>query len=200
MHSRGRTLKFTAVLAMVVLALTGFSTGRHGRSSGGSGDGGGCSSSSQNHGSSSTTSGGGSSDSYDSDDDDYDSSYDDSGSTSGTSGGGYATRRPGYRSTPTSSSTGSGTALKDGTAKLVSCATATTAYATVEITNPNKREAEFQAWVTFYDAESTELLRNISVTVTVPAKGSASTEVKLGERFLTSVDHCEVDPEADLVN
>ncbi|MEV2218148.1 hypothetical protein AB0H86_43130 [Streptomyces sp. NPDC050997] len=200
MHSRGRTLKFTAVLAMVVLALTGFSTGRHGRSSGGSGDGGGCSSSSQNHGSSSTTSGGGSSDSYDSDDDDYDSSYDDSSSTSGTSGGGYATRRPGYRSTPTSSSTGSGTVLKDGTAKLVSCATSTTAYATVEITNPNKREAEFQAWVTFYDAESTELLRNISVTVTVPAKGSANTRVKLGESFLASVDHCQVDPEADLVN
>ncbi|WP_405615270.1 hypothetical protein [Streptomyces sp. NBC_00076] len=206
MNSRGRTLKFTAVLAMVVLALTGFSSGRHGRSHSGSGDGGGCSSSSQNHGSSSTSSGG-SSGSYDSDDDDstYGSSTSGdsygSSSTSGGSGSGSGyNRRPGYRSTPTSSSTGSGTALKDGRAKLVSCATATTPYATVEITNPNKREAEFQAEVTFYDAEGTELLRNSSVTVSVPAKGWANTKVKLGERFLASVDHCQVDPEAELAN
>ncbi|CAM5633041.1 hypothetical protein SALBM311S_12995 [Streptomyces alboniger] len=204
MHSRGRTLKFTAVLAMVVLALTGFSSGRHGRSHSSSGDGGGCSSSSQNHGSSSSSSGG-SSGSYDSDDDStYGSgtsgdSYGSSTSGGSGSGSGY-NRRPAYRSTPTSSSTGSGTALKDGTAKLVSCATATTPYATVEITNPNKREAEFQAEVTFYDAQGTELLRNSSVTVTVPAKGRANTQVKLGERFLASVDHCQVDPEAELAN
>ncbi|MEU0074558.1 hypothetical protein ABZ027_34240 [Streptomyces sp. NPDC006332] len=205
MHSRGRTLKFTAVLAMVVLALTGFSTGRHGRGHSSSGsDGGGCSSSSQNHGSSSSTSGG-SSGSYGSDDDStYDSSTSGDSYGSSTSGGsgsgsGY-NRRPGYRSTPTSSSTGSGTALKDGTAKLVSCATATTPYATVEITNPNKREADFQAWVTFYDAEGTELLKNISVTVTVPAKGRANTKVKLGDQLLGSVDHCQVDPEAELAN
>ncbi|MFF0159980.1 hypothetical protein ACFYRY_20955 [Streptomyces sp. NPDC005263] len=203
MHSRGRTLKFTAVLAMVVLALTGFSTGRHGRSSSG-GSGGGCSSSSQNHGGSSSSSGG-SSGSYGSDDDDYDSSYGDSGSgdsygSSSTSGGSGYNRRPGYRSTPSSTSTGSGTALKDGTAKLVSCATATTPYATVEISNPNKREADFQAWVTFYDAEGTELLKNISVTVTVPAKGRANTKVKLGDALLGSVDHCQVDPEAELAN
>ncbi|GAB2976414.1 hypothetical protein GCM10023080_046320 [Streptomyces pseudoechinosporeus] len=201
MHSRGRTLKFTAALSLVVLALTGFSTGRHGHGggSGGSG-GGGCSSSSQDHGSSSSTTSGGSygSGSDDDSDDSYDDSYDDSGSTS-TSGGGSSTRRPGYRSTPTPSSTGTSSAeLEDGTAKLVSCATATTPYATVEVTNPNKREAEFQVWVTFYDAEGTLLLSNNSPVVTVPAKGKATTQVTLGKRFLASVDHCEADPEAEV--
>ncbi|WP_262063384.1 hypothetical protein [Streptomyces sp. STR69] len=51
MHTRGRRLKLTAVLALTVLTLTGFSTGRHHSSSrhrSGSG-GGGCSSSSQDH-------------------------------------------------------------------------------------------------------------------------------------------------------
>ncbi len=53
MDLRGRKLKFTAVTALVVLALTGFSSGRgHGGSSGDGDSGGGCSSSSQNHDSS----------------------------------------------------------------------------------------------------------------------------------------------------
>ncbi|MEH0420553.1 hypothetical protein [Streptomyces sp. B21-083] len=201
MDSRGSALKLTAVLALVVLALTGFSSGRHGhgRSSKGSG-GGGCSSSSQNHGGSSTssgsTSGSGSSGSYRSDDDD--STY---GSGSNTSGGGSGyTQRPGYRSTPSSSSTGSGSALKAGTAKLVSCATASTPYATVEIANPNRRRADFQAWVTFYDAEGTLLIRTRSGMVTVPTKGKANTEVKLGQRFLASVDYCQVDQQVEPAN
>lgn len=200
MDSRGSTLKLTVVLALVVLAMTGFSSGRHGhgRSSSGSG-GGGCSSSSQNHGGSSTssgsTSGSGSSGSSRSADDD--STYG-SGSISG-GGSGY-TRRPGHRPTPTSSSTGSGTALKAGTAKLVSCASASTPYATVEIANPNKRRADFRAWVTFYDAEGTLLIRTQSVMVAVPAKGKVNTEVKLGERFLASVDYCQVDQQVEPAN
>ncbi|MBC2907212.1 hypothetical protein [Streptomyces cupreus] len=53
MDLRGRKLKFTAVTALVVLALTGFSSGRgHGGGSGDGDSGGGCSSSSQNHDSS----------------------------------------------------------------------------------------------------------------------------------------------------
>ncbi len=73
MTSRGKTLRLAAVSTLVVLALTGFSTGRgHGGSSG-DGGGGGCSSSSQNHDSSS----GGSH--RDHDDDDY-------GSGSGSGG------------------------------------------------------------------------------------------------------------------
>lgn len=73
MNPRGNTLKLTAVSALVVLTLTGFSTGRG--SGGDGGGGGGCSSSDQNHDSSS--SGGGSHRDYDDDDD-----------TSGSGGGG----------------------------------------------------------------------------------------------------------------
>ncbi|WP_371673913.1 hypothetical protein OG985_43300 [Streptomyces sp. NBC_00289] len=197
MDSRGSTLKLTAVLALVVLTMTGFSSGRHGHGRSSSG-GGGCSSSSQNHGGSSTssgsTSGSSSSDSYRSGDDD--SAY---GSSDSGGGSGY-TRRPSHRSTPTSSSTGSSTTLKAGTAKLISCATASTPYATVEITNPNKRKADFQAWVTFYDAEGTLLLRTQSVMVTVPAKAKANTHVKLGKRFLASVDLCQVDQQVEPAN
>ncbi|MFF3347430.1 hypothetical protein [Streptomyces sp. NPDC002779] len=69
MDLRGRRLKYAAVTAMVVLALTGFSSGRGTGGSGGDGDsGGGCSSSGQDHDSSSSRQ-----------DDDYDD-YDGSGS------------------------------------------------------------------------------------------------------------------------
>ncbi|MEV7735029.1 hypothetical protein AB0O75_23645 [Streptomyces sp. NPDC088921] len=62
MHTRGRVLKFTAVSVLVVLSLTGFSTGhkssgRHKSSHSDSDSGGGCSSSSQDHDSYSTGSG-----------------------------------------------------------------------------------------------------------------------------------------------
>lgn len=76
MNPRGNTLKLTAVSALVVLTLTGFSTGHGG--SGGDGGGGGCSSSDQNHDSSSG-SGGGSHRDHDDDDD-----------TSGSGGSGNA--------------------------------------------------------------------------------------------------------------
>ncbi|MET7483347.1 hypothetical protein [Streptomyces sp. NPDC005538] len=181
MQTRGRRLKFTAVLAMVVLTLTGFSTGRHHstsrhRSSGGGG--GGCSSSSQDHDTS--TSSGGSS----------------SGGTSGDSSGSSSyTRRPNYRSTPTSTATGSGGGtLLDGTAKLVSCATATRQYATVEVSNPNSRKATFSVDVTFKDAQDNEVDFNYK-DVKVPANGKATVRVPvLGTS--TPVDHCEVDPRA----
>ncbi|MFI9767045.1 hypothetical protein ACIHJG_09310 [Streptomyces sp. NPDC052415] len=74
MDLRGRKLKFAAVTTMVVLALSGFSSGRGTGGSGGDGDsGGGCSSSGQDHDSSSSRQ-----------DDDYD------GSGSGGSGSGSA--------------------------------------------------------------------------------------------------------------
>ncbi|MGI5426584.1 hypothetical protein [Streptomyces sp. CA-179760] len=195
MQIRGRRLKFTAVLVLVVLALTGFSTGRgrggsHGH--GGSSGGGGCSSSSQNHDSSrSSTSGGGSygssGGSYDSDDDSY-----------GSSGGGSSyTRRPDYGSTPTSSSgSGSRKALRDGTAKLVSCATPARPYATVEVGNPNGREADFSVSVTFEDAQGITVVDRYG-DVTVPANGKATVDVRVGAAGLVdSVDHCEVDRQA----
>ncbi|MEU0008946.1 hypothetical protein ABZ079_32965 [Streptomyces sp. NPDC006314] len=196
MHTRTRALRFTAVLTFVVLGLTGFSTGRHHGSRGGGG-GGGCSSSHQDHdSSSSSTTGGGP---YgDPDDDSSGDSYRSGGmSTSGGTSGGYHNRRPTHRATSTpSGGSGSGKRLRDGTAKLISCATEKKPYATVEITNPNNREAEFQTRVTFYDDEGTEILDNASYTVTVPAKGRATTQVTVGDRLLLKVDHCEADTEA----
>ncbi|MGW1007175.1 hypothetical protein [Streptomyces sp. NPDC002520] len=199
MTTRGRGIRFTAVLALVVLALTGFS--RHGHSSrhGSGSGGGGCSSSHSDHdtsssSSSSSSSGGGSYDtsggsSYGSDDDG-------SSGYSGT-GGGY-TRRPTHRVTSSPSGSGTGSALKDGTARLISCASDKRPYATVEITNPNSREAYFQAWVTFYDDAGSSLLVNSSSEVSVPAHGKATARVTVGDDLLASVDHCQADREADL--
>lgn len=109
----------------------------------------------------------------------------------------YYGRRPTHRATATSSAT-SGRALKDGTAKLVACATAKKPYATVEISNPNGREAEFQARVLFYDDRGTQILNNSSYTVEVPARGTATTRVPVGDRLRLKVDHCEAEPEADV--
>ncbi|MFF6876919.1 hypothetical protein ACFY9S_16580 [Streptomyces sp. NPDC012474] len=196
MQTRGRRLRFTAVLVLVVLALTGFSSGRgRGGSHGGSGSGGGgCSSSSQDHDSSRSStssggsygSGGSSGGSYDSDDDDHASS----------GGGSSYTRRPNYGSTPTSSS-GSGRALKDGTARLIGCATPAAPYATVEVRNPNGRKAAFSVSVTFEDAEGITVVDRYA-DVTVPANGTATVDVRVGggSGLVDSVDHCEVDRQA----
>ncbi|NEE08698.1 hypothetical protein G3M58_19870 [Streptomyces sp. SID7499] len=188
MQTRGRRLRFTAVLVLVVLALTGFSSGRgRGGSHGhGGGGGGGCSSSSQDHDSSrSSTSSGGS---YGSDDDD---------DYYGSSGSGSYTRRPDYGSTPTSSSgSGSRKALEDGTARLVSCATSARPYATVEVSNPNGRKADFSVSVTFEDAQGITVVSRYG-DVTVPANGKATVDVRVGGSGLVdSVDHCEVDRQA----
>ncbi|MFF7369322.1 hypothetical protein [Streptomyces tricolor] len=200
MHRRGHMLRLTAVSVLVVLALTGFKGRGHGHS-GGDGGGGGCSSSGQDHDSSSSTSSGGGygSGTHHGYDDDYGDDDHGSGatSTSGGTNGRYQPGRPAHRATSTPSG-GSGERLKDGTAKLISCATEKKAYATVEITNPNEREAEFQARVTFYDDEGTLLLGNSSYTVTVPAKGRATTRVPVGDRLLLKVDRCEADPEAEV--
>jgi hypothetical protein len=162
-QTRGRRLRLTAVLALTVLTLTGFSTGRHhsgSRHRSGSG-GGGCSSSSQDHDTSTN-------------------------------------RRSNYRSTPDSTaSSGSGdSSLLDGTAKLVSCATAKKRYATVEVSNPNSRKAGFAVHVRFLDAENTEVDYNLA-GVQVPAKGRATVRVPVHDTS-TPVDHCEVEREADL--
>ncbi|MFE9998250.1 hypothetical protein [Streptomyces avermitilis] len=207
MYTRGRTLKFAAVLTMVVLALTGFSRGRgHGGSHGGHSSGGGCSSSSQNHDSSSsstsgggsyssgsTTSGAGSDDSYDDSDDD---SYSSGSGSSGSSGGSTYNRRPTHRSHPTSSS-GGDEPLKDGTARVVSCATKKAPYATVEVKNPNARKGTFWITVSFMGKDGLEIVDHY-VDVRVPAKGKATVDVEVGGAGLVDdVDHCEVDPVAE---
>ncbi|MFE5601221.1 hypothetical protein ACFQ8O_18800 [Streptomyces coelicoflavus] len=160
MTSRGRALRYTAISALVVLSLTGFSTGRHGH--GGDG-GGGCSSSGQDHDGSSSTSGGG--DAYKDDDDTYGSGgsgrhdYDDTDNTDddGTGGGGD-------------------TDAMSATLELIACATETEPYATVEVTNPNDGEYTFPVTVRFIDLDGTELTAGHE-EATVPARGV--TEVRI---------------------
>ncbi|MEU0949352.1 hypothetical protein ABZ379_42795 [Streptomyces canus] len=161
MHTRGRVLKFTAVSVLVVLSLTGFSTG-HGHSSGrhksksrthSSDSGGGCSSSRQNH------------DSY----------------------------------TPRTTSTRRSSALRDGTALVVSCATEATPYATVEVTNPNSRRATFEVGFAFQDATGRALDSEVK-QVEVPAGGTSNVQVKAGRAVIAKLDHCRVEPEADVVS
>ncbi|MGA5878992.1 hypothetical protein ACPC3D_24695 [Streptomyces cellulosae] len=170
MTSRGKTLKLTAVSALVVLALTGFSTGRgHGGSSGHhDGDsGGGCSSSSQNHDSSS----GGSHRDYD-DDDDYDDDY----GSSGGSGGSEASMSP-----------------DAATVTLVECASEQMPYATVEVTNDDTLDGTFSVTVVFKDAAGEELTRGTE-EVLVPAGETTTAEVPVDdETSLPQIDECELD-------
>ncbi|GAA3499855.1 hypothetical protein GCM10019016_069600 [Streptomyces prasinosporus] len=158
MNSRGNTLRLTAVSALVVLALTGFSTGRgHG---GGSGDGGGggCSGSGQNHDSSSG-SGGGSHGDYD-----YDDDYgDDAGS--GGSGGSGGNASP---------------SLRDATVELLDCASEKAPYATVEVTNPNTVDGVFTVTVVFEDAAGAEVVSR-SQDVAVAGDGTETVRVNVDD-------------------
>ncbi|MDX3575845.1 hypothetical protein [Streptomyces sp. FL07-04A] len=181
MDRRGRKLRFTAVAVLVVLALTGFSTSRghgHGHSSG-HGSGGGCSSSGQDHDSSSSSSSGGTSGSryrdYD-DDDDYTSG------TSGTSGG--------------SGSSSPSTTLHEATVKLLSCASPSRPYATVEMTNPRAAGARFTVTVVFFDADSARLERQ-SAQQYVAGYETTTVRVDLsGADAAARVHHCIPDPYA----
>src|SRR3954451_13611914 len=180
MHLRGRRLKFTAVLAFVVLALTGFTGHGSGKSRSRSGhvgtshsSGGGCSSSAQDHDSSSSSR----SHRYYDDDDSY-------GSSSSTGG-----------STVSRASTPSG--HEDGTARLVSCATVKAPYATVEVGNPNARRSSFDVHITFEDAAGLTVDGTIQ-KVTVPAKGKKTVRVPVtnASQNAAQVDHCALDPVA----
>ncbi|MFF4547341.1 hypothetical protein ACFY1J_24445 [Streptomyces sp. NPDC001406] len=198
MRSRGRTLRFTAVSALVVLALTGFTSGRghghgHGYHHSGSGGGGGCSSSSQDHDdTSSSTSGGGT---Y-KDDDDY-----------GTSGGGSYRDSDPYDDNDNSDDdygSGSGTtapALDDATAKLLSCATPKKPYATVEVTNPNADEGTFAVTITFRDARDAEIISRVE-EVGVPAndKATAQVDIRGYDDRAARVDHCDLEAAAPAVS
>ncbi|MFF1696298.1 hypothetical protein ACFVXC_22175 [Streptomyces sp. NPDC058257] len=207
MTTRGRTLRITAALVLSALALTGFTTGRGhgggGRHSSGSGGGGGCSSSNQDHDSSSSSSSGSSGSttsgsSYD--DDDHDDSYGSGGSGgdgSSSTGGGTYNRRPTHHSTSSSSSSSpGGEQLEDAKAELVSCATKKAPYATVRVTNDNRKKGRFWASVTFVDADGVTIIEE-SAKVKVSGKGKATARVNIGgEGLVDSVDHCEVDPQA----
>ncbi|MEU9925390.1 hypothetical protein AB0H51_29600 [Streptomyces griseoluteus] len=178
MYTRGRRLKFVMVAGVVVLALTGFSSSRGHGSSGHHSSGGGCSNSSQDH---------------------------DTSSTSG-SGGSYRTRTPdrysgsgAYRSRPTtrSSPTASARPLKDGTAVLKHCADADDPYTTVEVSNPNARDAIFTVKVGFKD-ESGFKMAETTDQVSVPAKSTATHRVFGGRAGdVSRISRCEVQRRAD---
>ncbi|MFE6888586.1 hypothetical protein [Streptomyces sp. NPDC057694] len=179
-------MKLTAVAILVVIALTGFSRGHGRHHSSHSGGGGGCSSSSQDHDSSSSSTSGGSSggstyggSTYDDDDDPV----------------AVPTVRHRDRSTPSSAS--SGTALQEGTARLVSCASQSRPYSTVEVTNPNGRQATFTVSTTYYD-DANRRIQTKTAKVKVPAQGKAVTKVPVdtSPTVIDRVDHCEVDPAA----
>lgn len=178
MYTRGRRLKFVMVSGVVVLALTGFSSSRgHGGGSHHS-SGGGCSSSSQDH---------------------------DSSSVSG-SGGSYGTSTPdryggsgAYRSRPTtrSSPTASASPLRDGTAVLKHCADAEDPYTTVEVRNPNARDAIFTVRVGFRDENGFKMAETTD-QVSVPAKGTATHRVFGGRAGdVSRISHCDVQRRAD---
>ncbi|MFI2434362.1 hypothetical protein [Streptomyces sp. NPDC018693] len=169
MHRRAHTLRLAAVSALVVLALTGFSTGRgHGSSgSGDGGGGGGCSSSSQNHDSSSSS--GGSSGSKHDDDDD-DTTVDDTTVGDGTS-----------------------TSLQAALVELISCVTPEQPHATVKVTNPNSSDGTFTVSVSFYDQKDGTLIVNQSVVAQVPALGEAEVQVAPTDPAdAARIGHCEL--------
>ncbi|MFI5471287.1 hypothetical protein ACIA6D_13770 [Streptomyces cacaoi] len=181
MDRRGQKLKFTAVAAIVVLALTGFSTSKghgHGSSHSGGG-GGGCSSSSQNHDSSSSTSGSTSSGSSGSTYHDYDDDGDYTDDTYGDGG---------------SSSTS--TTLRDATVELIDCATPSEAYATVEVTNPNATGGYFTVTVDFLDAGSGRVEER-NEEAYVAGNGKTTVRVDLSAPSVAAkVDRCEAQPYA----
>ncbi|MCX5397639.1 hypothetical protein [Streptomyces sp. NBC_00102] len=146
-------IKLAAVLAVVVLSLTGFSTSSHGHGGSGhsSGGGGGCSSNRSSNGYGSGT---GNSSGYDDDDDyDYGSGSDSSSSSSGSTA--TATDEPTTDTTPVSST--------DPTARVVTCARPAdgsrkaVTYSEVELTPTSYGTAEVEINVSFLDSADNKI-------------------------------------------
>ncbi|MBN0044957.1 hypothetical protein JS756_12725 [Streptomyces actuosus] len=173
MQRRARAIRFSAVSALTVLALTGFSIGRghgHGHGHGhahGTGHGGGCSSSQQDHDGSSSSGGSNSTRHHDDEDDDHGS-----GDTSGETG-----------------------APRTGAVvTLVSCATRTQPYATVEVRNADDRDGTFTLTVSFVKADG-DLLDVQQDEVDVPASTTVTVKEYVAGNA-AAVDHCETDRQA----
>lgn len=154
-----RHLRLIAAVAVVLVALSGFSPNRKGGSRSHS-KGGGCSSStSSSHNSSGSSYDSGSSDRYDSDDDDYSGSrrYN---STTGTNGSRNGTAR---NTTPT------------GTVTRCAAASGSEAKAVVEVRNPKSYGKTYRVTVAFLDATGT-------------AVDTGTAEVEVGSRDTEPVD------------
>ncbi|KND36692.1 hypothetical protein [Streptomyces acidiscabies] len=178
MRSRGYVFRLTAVSALVVFALTGFSSGRgHGSGShSGGGGGGGCSSSRQDHDNSSSTSGGSSGGSHYRD-------YDDDSSSSSGGSSGSSTHTP-------------VAVVEDARVSLVSCATRKAPYMTVKVTNPNKSVQTFEITVRFLDARGAVIAEPVTEEI-VGGKKTEEVRIPVGSAGLAAqVDRCEVEPAA----
>ncbi|MFE2263519.1 hypothetical protein [Streptomyces griseosporeus] len=192
MQRWGHNFRFLAVSALVVLALTGFSTGSHGSTGGGGktgksksstsrgsksrsggGGGGGCSSSSQDHDTSHD-------DTYDDTyDDSYDDSYDD---TYGDDAGG---------ATADATATATGMPQQDAIVTLVSCASKKRPYATVQLHNPNDQDGTFDLTISFLDAKG-RLLDAETDDVDVPANETVTVKEYVGGKAAPKVTRCKV--------
>lgn len=101
--------------------------------------------------------------------------------------------------TPTvSASAGPAPPLKDGTAVLVRCADMEDPYATVEIGNPNAREAVLEVKGHFVDAYGSPLLDTVN-QVGVPAKDKVTYRVSAKIPYIERIARCEVKPVARAV-
>ncbi|MFD5846445.1 hypothetical protein [Streptomyces chartreusis] len=153
--------------AMVVLALTGFSSG--------------C-----GHGSRSDASS-------------PRSNAQDPGTSAGGSSGDTHRSQPTHSPTPTASpSSETAKPLKDGTAVLISCASLDDPYATVEVRNPNERDAVFTMRMTFKDSNGATMITT-TAQVPVPAKDTATDRLAvagIGTGHLDQIARCEVNPRA----
>ncbi|MEV4880178.1 hypothetical protein [Streptomyces cyaneofuscatus] len=169
-----RQMKLAAVLVVVVLALTGFSTstsgGKSGKSKGSSSSGGGCSNSKKSNSGYRHT---------DYSDDDYDDN-----SSSGSSGSSYGTPTP--------------TASDGPTARVIRCAQprkgkrkAVTA-SVVELRSNDTRSYEYEVDVTFYDGRG-NVVDTAETTTTLDAGGVRNLTVRMDSpRRVSEVKRCEV--------
>lgn len=160
----GRRVRFTAVVAGVVLALTGFSSsgGSHGKSSGHDGGGGGCSSSkSRKHTS-------------------HDSDNDNSGTTGTTGGSNGGTATP----TPTKSPGGRGT--------VVTCAGPGRAEAVVEVTSTLTTTRLLSVPVTFKDAGGATVEKTSALVTLKPGETQRVTVKMVNPARAADVRACEI--------
>ncbi|MEW2313674.1 hypothetical protein [Streptomyces bauhiniae] len=80
---------------------------------------------------------------------------------------------------------------------LKHCADADDPYTTVEVRNPNTRDAFFTVKVSFKDASGFKMAETTD-QVTVPAKGTATHRVFGGRAGdVSRIEHCEVQRRAD---
>ncbi|MFC4494440.1 hypothetical protein ACFPA8_09880 [Streptomyces ovatisporus] len=179
-----RHLKLIAAVAVVLVALSGFSPARSsgGGKGGGSrsssgGKGGGCSSSSSSSHNSSST--------YDDDDSDYDSGY----SSTGTSGSRYNS------STGTSGSRyNSSRRDKAPSATITQCAadSGTAAKAVVSVRNPNRSSETYEIKVQFDDSVA-EFVDSGTTEVTVEANQEKPVDVRMDHpERIDGVSACKV--------